>query len=63
MTEDIQQQPSAAEVPEVSIIIATFNERDNIRATIAAIFRHVSHHVEVIVVDDGSPDLTADHVE
>ena len=63
MTADIHQQPSAAETPEVSIIIATFNERENIRATIAAILQHVSQPVEVIIVDDGSPDLTADHVE
>ena len=63
MTADIHEQPSAAETPEVSIIIATFNERENIRATIAAILQHVSQPVEVIIVDDGSPDLTADHVE
>ena len=52
MTADIHQQPSAAETPEVSIIIATLNERENIRATIAAIFEHVSQPVEIIVVDD-----------
>lgn len=47
-----------AEDPRVSIILATYNERENIRDTIAAIFEHVKDAVEVIVVDDDSPDGT-----
>ena len=46
------------EYPRVSIILATYNERENIRDTIQGIFRHVSDSVEVIVVDDDSPDNT-----
>ena len=46
----------------VSIILATYNERENINDTIGEIFRHVgpgiSDDVEVIVVDDDSPDET-----
>lgn len=42
----------------VSIILATFNEREHILHTIEEIFRHVPEPVEVIVVDDDSTDLT-----
>jgi len=44
--------------PRVSIILATYNERENICATVQGIFQHVSDSVEVIVVDDDSPDNT-----
>ena len=42
----------------VSIILATYNERENIADTVGAILAHVPDPVEVIVVDDDSPDLT-----
>ena len=42
----------------VSIILATYNERENICHTVAEVFRHVRAQVEVIVVDDDSPDET-----
>lgn len=44
--------------PQVSIILATYNERENIRDTIQGIFHYVTDSVEVIVVDDDSPDGT-----
>ena len=44
--------------PRVSIVLATYNERENIIDTINDIFRHVKNTVEVIVVDDDSPDHT-----
>ncbi|HLA42312.1 MAG TPA: glycosyltransferase [Aggregatilineales bacterium] len=44
--------------PLVSIILATYNERENIQDTITAIFECVRAPVEVIVVDDDSPDET-----
>jgi len=47
----------------VSVIIATLNEAGNIEATIKAIFKHVRAPVEVVVVDDNSPDGTAEIVE
>jgi len=47
----------------VSIVLATFNERENIRDTIENIFKHVPEPVEVIVVDDDSPDQTWHHAE
>lgn len=44
--------------PRVSIVLATFNERENILETIQSIFEHLGDSVEVIVVDDDSPDRT-----
>jgi len=46
-----------------SIILATYNERENICETINGIFRSVPGEVEVIVVDDDSPDQTWKLVE
>jgi dolichol-phosphate mannosyltransferase len=42
----------------VSLILATYNERENIREMLDRIFLHVPAPVEVIVVDDDSPDGT-----
>ena len=44
--------------PRVSIVLATFNERENILDTIASIFENLGDSTEVIVVDDDSPDQT-----
>ena len=46
------------EDPRVSIVLATFNERENILDTIEGIRRHVPEPREIIVVDDDSPDET-----
>ena len=51
-----------AEDPRVSIILATYDERENIRNTISGILESVKDSVEVIVVDDDSPDRTWDVV-
>lgn len=49
----------ASRRPElVSIILAVYNERENIRDMIAAVFANIPEPVEIIVVDDNSPDLT-----
>lgn len=42
------------------IVIPTYNEKENIAALIPAIFRLGISELEVIVVDDHSPDGTAD---
>ncbi len=47
----------------ISIILATYNERENILDTIASIFQHLGDDVEIIVVDDDSPDETWKLVE
>jgi len=44
--------------PRVSIVLATYNERENILDTVDSIFEHVKDSVEVIVVDDDSADKT-----
>ncbi len=47
-----------ASAPLVSIILATYNESENIEDMIGAVLANVRDPVEVIVVDDDSPDLT-----
>lgn len=42
----------------ISIILATYNERENIAETIEGIRRYVPGPLEIIVVDDDSPDET-----
>jgi dolichol-phosphate mannosyltransferase len=44
--------------PRFSIVLATFNERENILETIRGIFENLGPATEVIVVDDDSPDGT-----
>jgi dolichol-phosphate mannosyltransferase len=47
------------------IITPTFNERDNIGAIIEALqdqFRSINHNMHILVVDDNSPDGTAEIV-
>ena len=44
------------------VIIPTYNEKENIEAILSAVFS-LSHPFEVLVVDDGSPDGTADIVK
>ncbi len=45
----------------ISVVIPTYNEKENIKRLIPAIFKQV-RNAEVIVVDDNSPDGTADEV-
>ena len=52
------QMPESLPDPRVSIVLATFNERENIVETIESIFRYLGDSAEVIVVDDDSPDQT-----
>jgi dolichol-phosphate mannosyltransferase len=47
----------------ISIILATYNECDNIEEMIDRIFRYIRPQVEVIVVDDNSTDGTWQKVE
>jgi len=56
------QYPDTGPIPAhrglVSIILATYNEAENIRDMLRAIFTALPDPVEVIVVDDNSPDQT-----
>jgi dolichol-phosphate mannosyltransferase len=47
-----------SEDPRVSIILATYNEREHIQTTVGSVLEHIKDTVEVIVVDDDSPDGT-----
>lgn len=49
--------------PLVSIVLATYNEKENILDTISSIFENIKDSVEVIVVDDDSTDKTWKVVE
>lgn len=46
----------------VSIIIPTYNEKEHIAALIQSLYENIEAPLEVIVVDDASPDGTADIV-
>lgn len=48
---------------EVSIILPTYNERENIVAVIDGVKEHMKGDYEIIVVDDNSPDGTWKVVE
>jgi dolichol-phosphate mannosyltransferase len=49
--------------PETTVILPTFNERQNIAILIAGILQHCPTRVRVLVVDDDSPDGTWQVVE
>jgi dolichol-phosphate mannosyltransferase len=51
-------QPGTSPIKLVSIILATYNESENIREMVAAITACVPDPVEIIIVDDDSPDQT-----
>jgi len=48
---------------KVSIVLPTYNEKDNIVDLIRAIQKSFDNNVEIIVVDDDSPDRTWQEVE
>lgn len=45
--------------PLVSVLIAAFNEEERIRDALDSVHRQTYEHLEIIVVDDGSTDATA----
>lgn len=62
----VADDPAPRKAPSsrlITIILATYNERENIVAAIKGIFHHLGDEVEVIVVDDDSPDRTWQLVE
>lgn len=48
---------------DVSIILPTYNEKENIEAVIDGVMEHMKGDYEIIVVDDNSPDGTWKVVE
>jgi dolichol-phosphate mannosyltransferase len=49
--------------PRALVIVPTFNERDSIGEVVRRLFDAAGDAVELLVVDDGSPDGTAEHVK
>lgn len=47
-------------MPCVSVIIPTYNHRDYVRQTLDSVFAQTFSDLEVIVINDGSPDDTAE---
>jgi len=47
----------------VSVILATYNEKDTVPGMIRRIHTHIKNPVEIIVVDDDSPDRTWEVVQ
>ncbi|ACF45333.1 Dolichyl-phosphate beta-D-mannosyltransferase [Prosthecochloris aestuarii DSM 271] len=47
---------------DVLVIIPTYNEADNIGKLIDELMSRYPHHLDVLVIDDNSPDATADIV-
>ena len=48
---------------KVSVVLPTYNEKENIVILIEKIFRHLDQNTEILVVDDNSPDGTWQIVE
>ncbi len=48
---------------KVSVVLPTYNERENIFVLIEKIFKHLDQNTEILVVDDNSPDGTWQIVE
>ena len=48
---------------KVSVVLPTYNEKENIVVLIEKIFRHLDKNTEILVVDDNSPDGTWKIVE
>ena len=48
---------------KVSVVLPTYNEKENIVVLIEKIFKHLDQNTEILVVDDNSPDGTWQIVE
>lgn len=51
-----------ADTAQALVIVPTFNERDNMAEVVRRLFDAAGERVDLLVVDDGSPDGTADFV-
>ena len=49
--------------PLVTVVIATYKRADLVPRAIESVRRQTYHHIEILVIDDGSPDDTASVVQ
>lgn len=53
----------SVKMPDVSVVLPTYNERENLRTLLPKIIKNLKGHTfEILVVDDSSPDGTANFV-
>lgn len=52
-----------ADASQALVIVPTYNERDNVGEVVRRLFDAAGSGVDLLVVDDGSPDGTGDFVE
>lgn len=50
-------------MPKVSVILPTYNERDNIQTLVSEILEQLKEDVEIIIVDDASSDGTREKAQ
>jgi dolichol-phosphate mannosyltransferase len=50
------------EAPKALVIVPTYNERDNIATVVSRLFDALNGEADLLVIDDGSPDGTAERV-
>ena len=55
-------QSENSAVPTVSVIIPTYRHRDYVLAALDSVFKQTYSDYEILLINDGSPDDTADVV-
>lgn len=64
MEQNAREEQAVSRLPDISVVIPTFNRRDVVVRSLKALFEQdfPASNFEIIVVDDGSTDGTADEV-
>ena len=61
--QDVLEPAPSATIPDLSMIVPTYNERERIEELVTAVFSACDAHgiaLEMVIVDDNSPDGTGD---
>ena len=59
---DVSPQPDTPGVPLVSVVVPTYNRRDVIAVALESVLSQDWPNLEIVVLDDGSTDGTAEHL-